>query len=304
METQIKILQILIPIFLGIAFRYSGIFDDREGKILRHVVVRLCVPILVFFAMYEAGSNAINSIPVTIAAFLIVTIALFCVGFVISAMVKSGPRKSAVHAAITFGNYAWMGYGVCHVLLGEEGLRRAVFFSLLWWPAFYALGLPIGMIHNRKENTGIPVKKALLVAAPILIAMATGLILNVLNVEIPPLLQDTLKPFGDMTVPLILFSVGLTLNFESMLHSLKPALIVSLVTLILAPVIGLLAARLLATDGVTYKAIILESAMPVATLTPVLAEHYDIDLDIVNTSIVLSTTLSMLTLPVVATLLG
>jgi predicted permease len=44
--------------------------------------------------------------------------------------------------------------------------------------------------------------------------------------------------------------------------------------------------------------------MPVATLTPVLAEHYDIDLDIVNTSIVLSTTLSMLTLPIVATLLG
>ena len=40
--------------------------------------------------------------------------------------------------------------------------------------------------------------------------------------------------------------------------------------------------------------------MPVALSTPVLAEGYEMDLDITNTAIVLSTLLAMLTLPVVA----
>ena len=53
-----------------------------------------------------------------------------------------------------------------------------MFFVTVWWPVFYGFGLPIGLIHAHKEKGGVPVKKALQVALPVLCAIAAGLALN------------------------------------------------------------------------------------------------------------------------------
>ena len=45
---------------------------------------------------------------------------------------------------------------------------------------------------------------------------------------------------------------------------------------------------------------VLEGAMPIATLTPILEENYPMDKDLTSTAIVLSTLLSLATIPLVA----
>jgi predicted permease len=75
------------------------------------------------------------------------------------------------------------------------------------------------------------------------------------------------------------------------------------VTLVIGPVIGWVLAVLLTRDLVSWQVVILEGAMPVATLTPLLEENYEMDKDLVGAAIVLSTILSLVTLPILAALI-
>jgi len=304
METVVKILEVLIPILLGLGFRTVKLFGDEEGDVLRRFVVRFAVPVMVFFSMYDSDPSEFAAMPKMMIAFVLVTAGLFVIGWLCSRAVRETAHKTAVHACVTFGNYGWMGFGVCQVLLGDDGLRRAVFFIILWWPVFYAFGLPIGLIHTRTRKGGVPAGKVLKVAAPVIGMMLLGLAFNFAGIKVPDLLGRTLRPFGQMTVPLILFSVGVMLDFSSVHKALWPALLVSAATLVGGALVGWGVAALLQPDPVSYAVIILEAAMPVATLTVMLAEHYDLDLDMTNTCIVLSTILAMVTLPVVAALVG
>jgi len=295
-----KILQILFPMGLGLLFRLVGLFGDREGELLRKFVVRFTVPVLVFFSLYGARPESIAAIAPMATAFVLMCLIMFLVGWAVAVRFDGPSRRSAVHACLTFGNYGWMGLGVMAALLGAEGTQRVVYFFMLWWPVFYGLGLPIGFIHVDGRKGGVPVRKAVAVAAPPLLATLLGLGANVASVRVPDLLAVTLSPFGEMTVPLILLSVGMMLDLSRLRTALGPATAITAVTLVVGPLVGWLLAVLLARDAVTYQSIILEGAMPVATLTPLLEENYAMDKDLVGTAIVLSTLVSLVTIPIVA----
>jgi hypothetical protein len=295
-----RILSVLIPILLGWALRLGRIFGDREGDVLRSFVVRFALPVLVFFSMYDAGRDDISAMPSMLASLVVLTAALFPLGLLCSRLFKGTGRRTAVHACCTFGNYGWLGFGVAQVLLGEPGLRRAVFFCVLWWPVFYGFGLPIGLIHARRERGGLPIWKAVRLATPVISCLVAGFLFNLRGWRLPSLLETTMRPFGETTVPLILISVGMMLDLSGIRKALAPALLVSAFTLLVKPLIGWALAAVLTRDPTSYAVVILNAAMPVATLTPILAENFEMDLDVTNTSIVLSTLLSLITLPIVA----
>jgi hypothetical protein len=294
--------RVLIPIGFGLFLRVIGLFGDEEGALLRKFVVRFTVPIFVLFSLYEARPDSIAAIAPMMAAFVLLTAVLFLMGWAVARRLRTPAERTAVHACVTFGNYGWMGLGVGQALLGAGGAQRALYFFLLWWPVFYAFGLTIGFIHTRGQKGGVPVRHAVAVAAPPIVALVVGLVLNVCKVPLPGVAYEVLKPFGDMTVPLILLSVGMMLDWRTLNRGLRPAALASVITLAVAPVVGWGLAALLTRDAVSAQAIILEAAMPVATLTPLLEENFEMDKDLVNTAIVLSTVLSFATLPVVAML--
>jgi len=294
--------KVLTPIALGVLLRATGLFGAEEGALLRKFVVRFTVPLFVLFSVYEAKSESIASIAPMVGAFVLLTAVLFLAGWAVALFFEGGPQRAAVHACITFGNYGWMGLGVAQALLGDEGARRVVYFFLLWWPVFYGLGLTIGLIHVGKQKGGVPVSRTAAIAGPPIAALLLGLALNLWSTPMPPFLTEALKPFGDMTVPLILLSVGLMLDLRRITREVRAALVVSAVTLVAAPLVGWGLAALLARDRLSAQVIILEAAMPVATLTPVLEENYEMDTDLVSTAIVLSTLLSLATIPIIASM--
>ena len=302
MSVTARILQVLIPITIGLLLRLVGLFGDREGKVLQKFCVRFAVPVLVFFSMYEVPREALSDIPAMMAALVLLSVALFAVGWLCSRSVSGAPRRAAVHACVLLGNYGWMGYGVAQTVLGHPGLVRAVFFTLLWWPIFYGFGLPVGIIHAVGRKGRVPVGKVLTVAAPLFGCLCVGLVLNLSGWELPDLLEASFRPFGDMAVPLILLSVGAMLDLSKMRSNLAPALLISALTLLVAPLIGWGIAVLLAGSPVSHRVIILQAAMPVASMTPLLAENIEIDLDLVNAAIAASTVLALLTVPAIAAL--
>jgi predicted permease len=296
----IPVAKVLIPIGLGLLVRVIGVLNDADGAVLRKFVVRFTVPLFVFFSIYESTRESLGAIGPMVLALPLYTAALFALGWVVALRFQGGARRASVHACITFCNYGWLGYGVAYALLGVEGLQRVIYFLLFWWPIFYAFGLPIGYIHVGRQMGGIPFRRTLALALPSVAAMLLGLGANLGGVKVPPMAVESLKPLGEMTVPIILLSVGMMLDFSRLHREVKPALLISAITLVIGPLIAWGVAALLTSDRVSFAAIVLEGAMPVATVIPLLEENHEMDGDLVNTSIILSTVLSLVSLPIVA----
>jgi hypothetical protein len=73
---------------------------------------------------------------------------------------------------------------------------------------------------------------------------------------------------------------------------------VSLTRLVGGAVVGLLFATLLGLQGVTRQVAIVEAAMPTAVMASVLATEFDGDAELVSSVVLISTLLSLITLPI------
>ena len=303
MDVLIKVIEILIPICFGLFFREIGLFGDPEGHSIQKLCVRFTVPVLIFFSMYDIESGALSSMLPMMSGFVLLSLVLFGVGWLGSLAFKTPAQKTSFHVCVMFGNYGWLGLGVAGTLFGENGLVRVIFFILLWWPIFYGLGIPAALLHQHKRSSQIPYNQVIKIVLPMFGLLILGLLARFTSFNVPEVLERCMRPFADMTVPLILFSVGIMLDLKRFHKNFLSACTVSLITLCLTPFLGWGIAILFQQSGLSMDILILEASMPVATLTPVLGHVVELDQDMVNSAIALSTILSMLTLSFLAAII-
>ena len=295
------VMQILIPIAVGLALRLVRLFGDRESAMLRKLVVYVSIPFLVFYSMYTAKLPSAAQAASIVVALPLLTGVFHLLGRIASRLVQDRHRRTALLACITFGNYGWLGWSAVYTVLGDQGLNQAFFFTLLWWPVFYGFGALVSA--GNQEGTGPSLRSVAIVTALPVSCILAGILLNVAGVPLPDFVLSSIRSIGETTIPLILISVGMGLTIGNLRPLLLPSLLVSVVRLGLGPVIGLAIVRLLPVGELGSKVILLQSAMPVATVTPILFDYTGMDRDLVSVCIVLSTVLSLVTLPIVLQIL-
>lgn len=292
------ILQILIPIAVGFILRTVGLFGEAESAILRKFVIYVSIPFLVFYSMYTAVLPSFSQAVSIVIALPVLTLIFHLVGLVIRRLVPLDKgSKTALLACITFGNYGWLGWSAVYTVLGNQGLNQAFFFTLLWWPIFYGFGTIIGF--GSPSKGGIRLKSVALVTGLPVGCIAVGILMNIMDVSIPSFVLSSIGSIGNTTIPLILISVGMGLTATNFKSLLLPALLISGIRLGLGPILGLLTSSVLPVGDLGADVVILLSAMPVATVTPILCDYFDMDRDLISVSIVLSTVLSLVTVPIV-----
>jgi malate permease and related proteins len=132
------------------------------------------------------------------------------------------------------------------------------------------------------------------------LALIFGVIFNILNIGIPEPVTYTLNKLGDMTVTIILFSVGLSISISDTVKYFK----ISILPTILRPLVGFFVAILVVkllriSDPISADAIILASSMPVAIFSVVITEMLGLDEKLMSAIFVLSTLFSLVTIPIV-----
>lgn len=207
-------------------------------------------------------------------------------------------RASLIVASIFVngGNY---GLAVTHFAFGEEALARAVIYYTFSTLAVYTLGVlisawgrqPLGSVL--RHGLTLPTTYALLLGA---LFRATGLTLPLPAERAVGLLSQAALP-----VMLVILGLQLAQTHAWPRSRLALMLLASFLQLVVAPLLGLGLARLLGLSGPTYQAAVLETAMPTAVITTILAVEYDLDVGFVTGTVVVSTLLSPLTLtPLIA----
>ncbi|MBL4907074.1 MAG: AEC family transporter, partial [Sneathiella sp.] len=180
-----------------------------------------------------------------------------------------------------------MGLPLCFFAFGQEGLTLALAFFTVYAILQFTLGVWIASGSGSIKQ---------LFQTPLLYAVIVAISLQASGVPVPTWITDTTELLGGITIPLMLMALGVSLASLSIKH-LKLATLLSVARLTMGFGVGLALSKLFALEGVARGVLILECTMPVAVFNYLFSLRYGRSTGEIAGTILVSTLLSFLTLP-------
>lgn len=303
------IINSIAPIFLLIALgkilKSTGFLPDAFFKGINRLVFWVALPALLIsrISVAELELSTISRIVLLLTFGTLLAMAL---AWAVSRRLKLPAPKTGSFIQGSFrGNGAFIGLPVIVYSLGSMDPRAETLGTVVLGPVvilFNILGVLILTHYSRnKKGNGISIGSFIgeLVKNPLLIACAIGLTLNLGNIALPQCLFRPLDALGHTALPLVLMSIGASLEFERIRGAASPSLIASLIKLVAAPVFGFLLAGLFGLSPTERMIAIFYLAAPAAGMSYVMAEVMGNDGPLAGRIVALSTLLSAITIPII-----
>jgi predicted permease len=192
----------------------------------------------------------------------------------------------------------YLGLPVITETMGQQYGYIAILYDLL---ATTPILLTVGMLMAARFGSGAPVSLPAafrrVLRLPPLWGVAAGVAVQLADVPVPRPLLDAAQLMGKTVIPVMIFTVGLALDFRD-LRRLPVAVPALALKLLLAPVLALAAGRAFGLDREVLRAVVIEGAMPVMVLSLVIADEFELDVPLAATCIAVSTVAAFFTVPV------
>lgn len=199
------------------------------------------------------------------------------------------------------GNMGWMGLAMLPILLGEESVPYVIMVLICDLVVFYPLVVSLIVAHRkgRFDLRLIASVLAGLIKNPMVLSITIGLSWSALELQTPATLHRFLEILAGASTPGALFAIGASMMYAQR-GGYGSTAIISVNKLFIHPIAVALSAVLL-FDLSAFQAGVLAAcaAMPVAGNVYMLASHYNIPSDRVSFSILVSTVVSILTIPLI-----
>jgi malonate transporter len=140
---------------------------------------------------------------------------------------------------------------------------------------------------------------------PLVVAPLLGLALRGAGIPLPAPVETFLNLLGAAAAPCALFALGLFLVGTRLRANLPEIGWITLLKLVVQPALTwVLAVKLLHLEPFWADSAVLLAALPTAALVFTLAQQYDIYVERASSAILVTTALSVLTVPLILVLLG
>lgn len=299
----------LIVIAILIAF---GLFlgkikwlDKHTNKKLVNLLLMVLMPASLFNAFPGEYSEEFSELFFMGLIGGIVTMLLVIVAAKVVYNKKFFPGDLTYEAqfAFAFNNATFLGYPLINMAFGERGIIPYCGFIVVFNLALFSYGV---WLFEHKIDTKFILKT---IFNPNILAVVVGMILFLCHVNVAtsvPILHDSVKYISGATTPLSLLCIGYMLSTANFKKTFKKwrLFTVSAVQLILAPLITFFVTKILFNfpDEVVLICTLIQ-ALPTATSLGLFAEKYGGDVVESSELVVISTLMSILTLPLVMTFL-
>jgi len=187
-----------------------------------------------------------------------------------------------------FNNSGNMGLPLAVLAFGEVALPAAVVLFMVENLLHFTLGV---CILDRRAGL------AALLRMPLVLACLLGLAVSLLRIPIPQPVAQGIELLGQVSIPLMLFSLGVRLTEANLDHwgiglvgALGRPLSGLLVALALLPLLGM--------EGDLPKQLILFAVLPPAVLNYIVAERYDQEPEVVAAIVIWGNLASLVVIPV------
>lgn len=293
--------QMAALIACGVAWRIwtpLGIPADTSRQSLTGLVYILLLPALVLDVLWSSplGLDSLR-ISATAVSGILVCMLLAWLIYRFGFKQCSRPTAGALILAAAFPNATYMGLPVLEQLLGPEARSIAIQYDLFaCTPVLLTLGIVMAAAHGEHAGRAHPL--ATLIRVPPLWAALLAVTLNLTGVAMPQWLDEWLGMLGIAVIPLMLISLGMSLQWKAWQRYTLPLLLpVVVLQLGVMPWVATLVGSGVGLEGMTLTGTILEAALPSMVLGLVLCDRYGLHTSFYALAVTVTTSVSLLTIP-------
>ena len=290
MEIYFKLFEVLFPVFfiIGIGYFLGKKKSDIDTAFITNYSSDYGAPALFLFAITSSGVT----FDVFSEYFIYSVIALFSFALVgiifLFFMKKDISRELPPFFLPNTGN---MGIPICLFAYGSLGMGVAAAISSLVVLLHFTVNI---FLASRKFDIKILLK------SPSTYAVIIAVTFLYFDISMPKFVLNTVMLLGYTMIVLILMSLGISLT-QLKVFSLKNSLISSVGRVIIGPIIGFLIIKVFNLSGFGAGVMLIQSSMPSAILTYLIASMYSPKeiVDNISSMIVVSTLMSLITVPII-----
>lgn len=284
----LTLLDIVIPVFAVTALGFA--FGRRQKRapdmgFVNYVNVNLFCPALIFSALI-ANPVTLDQGWTLIAAGILV---ILLPGMLLYCLNPSGISRSAFLVSGMFRNTGNVGIPLMMLAYGRDLLGDIVLLFVLSNSLHFSLGL---FLLSRDGSRWLWLRN------PNVWAAVLGISLAAHRDMIPGFMQTTIELLGQITIPLMLFSLGVRLSHDR-ITQIGLALRINLLYLLAGAVCLPLILWVLPLTPEWTRLIVLCAMLPPAVLNYLLSEQYQVEPATVANVVLLGNVLSIVTVPLV-----
>ena len=292
------IVRVLVFVAIGVALRRFGALQREDSRALNAVIVYVALPALIFRTVVAAPLST----ELVRAAAVAWAVSLLGIGVAWEvAHALRLPRRTAAAFVIVaaLGNTGYLGYPVVVALLGSRWLPEAVFYDVFGTVAvLFTLGIAVAARYGEHEGHLNVVWEFL--TFPAVIAMLVALAYRF--VPWPAAVSATVSSWtglaANVAVPLIMVSLGVSLDLGALKGSWRPLGAASAIKLLVLPAFAVIVAMWFG-DRTGRPLLALQAGMPSLMLSLVVGQRFKLDVEFIAAAILVTTIGCIVTIPVV-----
>ncbi len=288
------ILAVFTLIIVGFLSKRLKLLEKQDAQVLNKAIIYLTLPAMIFQAVRSSHlSLVVLKVPLVAVISGLLTMSL---AFVLARFMRLSKKTfGAFVTAAAVGNTGYLGYPLTQEIFGNSGLVKAVFYDLFGTVLLlFTVGIAIAEAYSQNEIRINRLKEV--ITFPPLIALLVGYLSRYLN--LPVFTLKAISFLGQGTLPLIMISIGLSLELGNFRNYLLPLTGIIIIKLALLPsIVIFLGKSLVRLSPHSLGVSLLESSMPIALLTLIIGLKFRLDTDFLSTAILLTTAISLITIP-------
>lgn len=206
----------------------------------------------------------------------------------------SPSRTKATVMTSAYGNVGNAGLAICAFAFGESAIPAAAVLMIV----INTMGIFMGVALASAQTAGLGSAIRRSLSTPMTIAAVLALAMNAFGWSVPVVLERSISIGGGALIPVMLITLGMQLAGDVRPDLSADAGIVVGTKLLAVPLAAALFGWLLGLEGDDLGVLVIQSCMPPAVFTAVVALEFDLEPERVTKTVLGTTLVALLTIPI------
>ena len=288
---------LFLIIGLGYAAAKAKLFPANTNRSLAQLVIYITNPCTVLYSVLGKDRGLSNSQVLLLTGIAVVFfVVVIAAGLILPRLLRCPREKRGMYAfMVTFSNMGFLGFPVVSALYGADAVFYASIFNLIFQLVVYTYG--VWLVGGAEGGFRLQWKTFL---SPIILASIFAYICYLTDLKAPSFVVKTLEMLASVTSPVCMLVIGIALAAVPLGRVFRNwrLYVISFVKLLGLPLLAYAILRPFVTHPLILGITVVIAAMPVATMSTLLASKYGADEELAAGGVFLSTLMSLATIPV------
>ena len=299
----------IVYLVIGVILVWTGVLSDKGLDWIARVVMKLSLPTMIFVNVVSQVDRValVKSLSIIGLAVTASTL-LYGLGVVLTKLFHVEGDRAQIYRAMTmFGNVGFMGIPIIEELYGKGAIIYVVLYSFVYSIIFYSYGIYLfekekALQTGEKAKIKFEWKKMI---NPGIVASLIAMVIFLFQIKVPAPAVSFVDYLGNSCIPLSMILTGVSVAKLPLIEVFKDKKMYffTFLKMLVIPIIAAVLIRNFHLDPVLSGIMVLMFGMPNGSMAVMMSIDYGLDSSICSRGIVLTTLLSIITLPIVAYLI-